>query len=861
MRFRFRLALVLFAFVGWVGSAMADDISFNRDIRPILSDRCYSCHGFDEKHRAADLRLDIREDAEWALDPGAPDDSELIRRILSDDPDEVMPPPEAHRKAISAEEVDLLRRWIQQGASYEKHWSFIAPKKIATPARSADAVIDHFVSLGHQRVGLEFSPAALPAKWLRRVSLDLTGLPPTAAAMRAFQADVDRLGEAAYAEAVDRLLASKSFGERVAMEWLDVARYADTNGFQQDAYRMNWPWRDWVVDAFNNDMPMDQFIAEQLAGDLMTNDSSGDESESGPSQSQLIATAMNRNHMINGEGGAIIAENLAKNSFDRVETTGTAMLGLTMGCCQCHDHKFDPIKQKDYYALMSFFNQIDESGMTSRRFTIKPEGQQYAERYAVDRPFIAVASPELKHQLAEAKSLTAAKQKKLLEQRDQYLPDFVQWVKEMRADDDLQVQRIRDDYVRRIVNTADLSKPNSGETKRLLDFYLDQTKPWSEARAELKAATLAEANIQARIPLVMVMRDNKPRDTFVLLRGNYETPGEKVTPAVPDFLPPLPSTDGERPTRLDLANWLISPHHPLTSRVMVNRYWQMIFGRGLVSTPDDFGLQGAFPSHPDLLDWLAVDFQESGWNLKRLIRAMILSKTYRQQGQVTAKQLAADPDNTFLARGGRSRLDSRFLRDQTLALSGLLVDKPGGPPVAPYQPPGIWEAMSLGQNHYIQDHGDDLYRRSLYTIWRRVVAPANFFDVPSRQSCSVLPSRTSTPLHALTLLNDTTYVEAARVWAERLATIEDDGERIAEAFFAATGRDATEDECITLMSAIQKYRDRFRSDPDAAKKLIAVGESKTLTESKTAGSLAASEHAAWTNLCLLILNLDETLSK
>ncbi len=843
---------VLFVLVVLLGSALqasAREVSFNRDIRPILSDRCYFCHGFDANHREGDLRLDLAESARGALAPGDPEGSEVLRRITSRDRHEVMPPPEAHKKPISPVEAELIRKWIEAGAEYEPHWAFVAPVRPRIEATRTREAIDHFVAQGHAAHGLAFAQPALPSRWLRRVSLDLTGVPPTTEQMEAFERAASELGDAAYEAAVDRLLATPRYGERMALEWLDVARYADTNGFQSDAYRMNWPWRDWVARSFNANMPFDRFTIEQLAGDLLTDGPGG-----APTQDQLIATAFNRNHMINGEGGAIQEENLAKNNFDRVETTATAWLGLTVGCCQCHDHKFDPLKQRDYYSLMSLFNQISETGTASKRFSAKRNGRPIVEAFWVDRPYLSLASPQQQEAMAALKKQTQRAQKRLDAARPEFEPALVKWVQEMRDDPSLQVVRVPEDTTRRFITTAALDNPKDNGTRKLTDYFVARHEPWATMKKAVEEAASAEAELQIEIPLVMVMRDDQPRETFVMLRGNYETLGDRVSPAVPDFLPPLPEqSEGARPNRLNFARWLTAAENPLTARVTVNRYWQLVFGRGLVGTPDDFGLQGALPTHPELLDWLAVEFRESGWDVKALLKGMVLSRAYRQTAAVDADRVSIDPANEWLARGPRYRLDSRLLRDQALALSGLLVEEVGGPPVAPYQPPGIWEAMSLNKNHYAQDHGDALYRRSLYTVWRRVVAPANFFDAPSRQSCAVSPKRTNTPLHALTTLNDVTYVEAARVWAERTLEVSGDDSRLAELFFAATGRRADPRELESLERSLAGSREHFAGHPEAASQLIGAGEAPR------AVGLPEVEHAAWTDVCLLVLNLDEAL--
>ena len=827
-------------------AADGDMVSFNRDIRPILSDRCYYCHGFDEQNRHADLRLDEEESSRSVISPGDPNESELFRRISSKEEYEKMPPPEAHKKPLSDAEIATVRLWIEQGAEYEEHWAFVKPERPkinSAVSSSGSAPIDCFIAKQHEAHGLKYARPAAPAKWLRRVTLDLTGLPPTSSEILAFEAAVATNGEAAYEAAVDRALSSPHYGERMALDWLDVARYADTNGYQVDAYRMNWPWRDWVVRAFNDNIPFDQFTIEQVAGDLL------DE----PSTDQLIATAFNRNHMINGEGGAIREENLAKTMFDRIATTGTAWLGLTVGCCQCHDHKFDPIKQREYYQLYAFFNQTDERAQNDKQFSAKPPGKKRGVPYMVDRPYISLATDDEKKELEELKAKIDDANEELESARPDFEPQFIEWVMEMRADQSLIKERVTVNFLHRSVNTAPLDNPKDNATKGLTLDFLKQTEEWGPMVKAVKDAERTYAQKEAHIPLVMIMRDNKENETFVLERGNYETPGEKVTADVPEFLPPI--IDGVKKDRLALAHWLISDEHPLTARVTVNRLWQLLFGRGLVATPDDFGLQGDLPTHPELLDWMAVEFRESGWDVKAMLKRIVLSRAYRQTSEVGPEKINSDPDNRWLTRGSRQRLDSRLLRDQTLALSGLLVRELGGPPVFPYQPPGIWEAMSLGKNHYEQDHGNSLYRRSLYTVWRRVVAPANFFDVPSRQLCAVKPQLTSTPLHALTTLNDTTYLEAARVWAVQLEELGDDDARLQEAFFSATARRPEVRETELLRKSLADARKRFADAPEQAADFVSIGEAELATK------MNSEEHAAWTTVCLLILNLDETLSK
>ncbi len=845
----FLIAFCTFATVAvFAEPAPAAKVDFNRDIRPILADNCFACHGSDAAHRKGKRRLDTPDGAYAerndirAIVPGKPDESDAWLRITSADAEDQMPPKDSHKSPLTPGQRDLVRRWIEQGAVYQKHWAFEAiarPTVPALPAAEANP-IDAFVRARLAMEKLVPTPESARGPLLRRVALDLTGLPPTLAELDAFVTDAR---PDAYERAVDRLLASPRYGERLALDWLDVARYADTNGYQGDAYRMNWPWRDWVVDAFNTNKPFDQFSIEQLAGDLLPN----------PTEAQLIATAFNRNHPLNAEGGSIPEENRTKNVVDRVETTSGVWLGLTMQCAQCHDHKFDPTKQSDYFSMFALFNQLSEPGGVDKRFGRKAYSDDYDKLYSVESPFIAVGTPEHKAQLEIARAAKKAADAVLEAKRPEFWPPFVAWMMEMRTNPELIPERVTEDGLRRNVLNAPLDKPRDGKTRGLLDVFLKSQSQWKPLLDGIQAAQDEENNAQYLIPLVMVMRDDKPRQTHILQRGNYETPGAVVLPNVPSFLPPLP--EGVKTDRLALARWLVTPEQPLMPRVVVNRYWQLFFGRGLVKTPDDFGLQGAWPSHPELIDWLASDFRASGWDVKRLIKSIVTSRTYRQSANATPALLALDPENALLARGPRSRLDSRFIRDQALALSGLLVERQGGFPVMPYQPTGIWEDISFGKNRYFQGQGDDLHRRSLYTFWRRSVAPANFFDAPTRQVCAVKPQRTNTPLQALTTLNDTTYVEAARVWAEKLAAVPDDRARLRQLLRAATAREPELREIDSLHATLAKARVHFATRSSDAEKLITVGEAPRHA------ALPAAEHAAWTTVCLLVLNLDETLSQ
>jgi hypothetical protein len=987
--------------------AWAEPVDFSRDVQPILSENCYHCHGPDPKTREGQLRLDTREGAYRTLDgvtvvkPGDPANSELIVRIFSQDQDEVMPTPKSHRTLTEAQK-QTLRRWVEEGAPWGEHWAFVPPKKAAVP--EGENPIDHFVRKKLAQEKLSPAPEAAPEDLIRRVTMDLTGLPPTLEAVDAFVADPS---EAAYAAHVDRLLASPRYGERMVWEWLDAARYADTNGYQGDPTRAMWYWRDWAIAALNDNLPFDQFTIEQLAGDLLEK----------PTQAQLIATGFHRNHMLNGEGGRIAEETRVENVMDRVETTGTVWLGLTFNCCRCHDHKYDQLTQRDYYQLAAYFNSIDETGANdagglahpiltfatpeqkakidalkaaedaAKRTRDELEKKLRAEQAEWERTLLAGADGKApaaqwtplvptEANAEQGTVLTKADDGSVLAvsaspAKDEYvviypatlagitafklevLPDaslphhgpgrapengnfvlsevalqdygkniplsaleatFEQtgWPAAKAFDGDPKTGwaimggtgktqtllftpgaatsvgsghnlafRFSFAYGRqhtlgkfRLSATTDnaallrpmpeniralLAKPagerSDAEKGELTKYYLDTSAALTAARKARDDAKAAREAAEKAIPRTMIMRDReKPRDTFILTRGAYDKPSEKVGHGTPAFLPPLP-TDAPK-NRLALTRWLVSAENPLTARVVVNRFWQQFFGRGLVKTVDDFGVQGDKPTHPELLDWLAVDFREHGWDVKRLVRQIVTSATYRQASHIPPGLAERDPENKLLARGPRHRWPSWMLRDQALALGGLLVEKIGGPPVKGYQPPGVWEEATFGQITYQQDKGEALYRRSLYTFWRRIVGPTYFFDVSNRQTCSVKTGLTNTPLHALTTLNDVTYTEAARAFAQRvLKSGGDDAARLTHAFRLCTARQPAENEMAILQAALARLRQSYHATPDAAQKLIAIGESKPDPQ------LAPAELAAWTALGTLLLNLDETLSK
>jgi hypothetical protein len=1055
-----RRRLALLVVLGWFATgwgslgARAEEIDFGRDILPILSDACFHCHGPAEVGRKAGLRLDLEDAAKAILDDhaaivaGKPDESELIARIEESDPTAIMPPPALNRP-LSDKQKRLLRDWVAQGAKWGGHWAFQPMSKAAPPeVRQADWVrqpIDRFILAELEQQGLSPAPEATRETWLRRVTFDLTGLPPTPEEVAAFVADQS---PTAYEAVVDRLFASPRYGERMAIDWLDVARYADTHGYQMDRYRPVYPYRDWVISAFNRNLPYRDFIRWQLAGDLLPN----------ATQEQRLATAFNRLHMQNEEGGIVPEEFRVAYVVDRVNTMGTAFLGLTFECSRCHDHKYDPISQRDFYALSSFFSNIDEYGQTTYFTSSTPvptllltrpeqdaelarltaeiataEQTLAAKRAEAEEPFVSwlasrAGEAPARSPVAQFKfdGLTEGKLANAI-QADQPLspadgPQFVAgrvaetgnqatvltgdngfssapplaafsrtdpftfsvWLKpavhsdrqvvfhksiapadagsrgyellleqgrvsfglhHMWPGNSLKVtakaplavgqwshvavrydgssraaglalyvngEPVASDVVRdkltkdityeqgpppfqigyrfrdtgykggeiddlaifaRAISPLEISelagKANLSGTWRqpageltaieregLFDYFTSELhEPTKVALAALKSAREAQSKLVNPIPEMMVMQElPEPKPAYVLKRGAYDAPGEPVVAATPAALPRFP--EGAPQNRLGLADWLLDAEHPLTSRVVVNRFWQQVFGRGLVATADNFGTQGAFPTHPALLDWLARDFIASGWDTQALLKQLVLSATYRQSSRASAELLARDPENHWLARGPARRLSAEQLRDQALATSGLLVEKVGGPSVKPYQPDGLWD-VAMGRPRYDQGHGDDLYRRSLYTFWKRTVPPPAMvaFDAAERNVCIVKRQSTSTPLQALALLNDVQVVEAARFLGERFLkspaeTVEG---RIQDLFLRVTSRPPRPQE-VTILAAL--YRDQqaiYRAQPEDAKKLLAVGE-----KPNTAG-LDPIDLAAATVLGEALLNLDSAL--
>jgi hypothetical protein len=1020
-----RFLLVLFA----PALLHAAPVEFARDILPILSDNCYKCHGPDEGGRKADLRLDTKEgiyrtkDDVTVVVPGKIAESDLITRIFSTDPDEVMPSPKSNR-TLSDEQKQLLKRWVEEGAKWGRHWAFERMRH--SPMLIHGNPIDTLVAMRLNEEGLVFSPLADKERLIRRVTFDLTGLPPTLAEIDAFLGDAS---PQAYESVVDRLLASPHYGERLAGDWLDVARFADTGGYQADRPRAMWAYRDWVIKAFNENLPWDKFATWQLAGDLLPN----------ATKEQRLATAFNRLHSQTEEGGVVGEEFRVAYVVDRVDTFGTAFLGLTFECSRCHDHKFDPITQKDFYSLFAMFQNIDESGQTTY-FTD-----------AMPVPTLLLSTDEQDAKLAQLNAQIAEKEKALAALREPARPAFAEWLKsrasgpvdvagEVAAFDFETIEKgkianaidaakpgnavegpqlvagrvgqcaeltgengftfpnlghftradafsfaiavqpaapapqavvfhhskapvdagnrgyellLEDGHVAfglhhmwpgnslkvrtraalpagawaRIAVTYDGSSRAAGlriyldgapaeleiirdglwkdityeggepdlaigyrfrdagfkggrvddfrifnreltgpevaqlagkpDEARLFDtFFATLHEPAKQALAALHAARDEQRKFINPIPESMAMRElPQPKPAFVLKRGAYDMHGEEVHPDTPHALPPLPA--GAPRNRLGLAQWLLDPENPLTARVAVNRLWQMMFGRGLVETSDNFGQQGAWPTHRELLDWLARDFVASGWDVKAALKQIAMSVTYRQTSRAPPELLARDPENKLLARGPARRLTAEMLRDQALADSGLLAENVGGPSVKPYQPAGLWN-IAMGNPAYDQSHGADLHRRSLYTFWKRTVPPPTMmtFDAADRSYCTVRRQSTTTPLQALALLNDVQIVEAARHIAERaIKATSTPADRAAWTFRTITGRKPTDQEATVIAKLMDEQHTLFAANPEAATKLLTFGETKSDP------ALDAPTLAAQTVLAQTLLNFDEALMR
>jgi hypothetical protein len=775
MKVLLRCALVL-ALVSPAASTRADEkkpeVRFNRDVRPILSNRCFKCHGPDLRKGGLDLQTQSSATkkgkyGKFPIVPGKSGQSELIARVTEEAPTERMPP---KGDPLTTKQIETLKAWIDQGARYEEHWAYVAPVRQPLPAVKHKEWprngLDYFVLARLEHEGLSPAPEADRATLLRRVSLDLTGLPPSPAEVDAFLADK---GPDAYEKVVDRLLASPHYGEHQARYWLDLARYADTNGYEKDDRRTIWPYRDWVINAYNQDLPFDQFTVEQLAGDLLPN----------ATRAQQIATGFHRNTMVNTEGGTDEEEFRVAAIVDRVNTTLAVWMGTTIACAQCHNHKFDPFSQKDYYRLFAIFNNTADHGRDN--------------------------NPQL--------------------------PLF-------SAEQTAQKQRLKDDV-------AALQKALGAPALVLGPAVHARSAVLRQQEAAIKPAATT-----------LVLRElPKPRATHVMIRGNHKNLGEAVTPGVPAKLHPL--ADGQPANRLGLARWLVDARNPLTGRVVMNRTWAQHFGRGLVETSEEFGTQGEPPTHPELLDWLATEFVRQKWSQKAMHKLLVTSATYRQASRVTPDLVRRDPFNRLYARGPRFRLDAEMVRDNALAISGLLNRKIGGPSVFPYQPEGVWFNPYSGDKWVLSSNGDQ-HRRGLYTFWRRTAPYAAFlaFDAPSREVACERRPRTNTPLQALATLNDKVFVEASAALARRMVQeAKDDKERTIHGFRLCVARMPSEREVEVLLALYGENLEKYKNDPKAA---VAMAKTGGLEIPK---GVDAAELAAWTVVANVLLNLDETITK
>jgi hypothetical protein len=814
-------------------------VEFNRDVRPILSDNCFLCHGPDKNRRKAELRLDLRDEAlkAEAVVPGKPDESELVARILSTDPDERMPPPKSN-KTLDARQKEILRRWVQQGAEYQQHWSYEKPVKAQTP--TGQNAVDVLVRRRLAEVGLKPSPEADRRTLIRRLSSDLTGLPPTPEEVKAF---VEDTSPEAYRRLVDRLLASPHYGERMAIGWLDVVRFADTIGYHSDNPRNVWPYRDWVIKSFNDNKPFDRFTLEQIAGDLLPD----------ANTETRVGSAFNRLLLSTEEGGAQPKDYEARMLTDRVRALGAAWLGQTTGCAQCHDHKFDPFTMRDFYSLGAFFADIREPIIGRRE-----DG-------------MVVASAEDQETLARLDAAVAESRTRLEAVGPQLDIAQAQWEADLHRYAVTLPELTRDSKAARAEKSAvravqaalkkDAKARTPKERQAVRTYFRTNATPLFSAERE--AVARAERERQAfadGLPKCLVsVQSATLRTVRILPRGNWmnET-GEVVKPALPHYLP-RPDVTGRDLTRLDLARWLVSRDNPLTARTVMNRVWKQFFGAGLSKQLDDLGAQGEPPSNSALLDWLACEFMDSGWDFKHMVRTIVTSKTYRQTSVATPELLAADPLNRELARQSAYRVDAELVRDNALAVSGLLVARVGGPSVKPYQPDGYWENLNFPPRQYVADRGDAQHRRGLYTWWQRSFLHPSLlaFDAPSREECCAERNRSNIPQQALVLLNDATYVEAARALAGRVlrecaGRTED---RLNRAWQLALQRDPRPAEAETVRALLDRHLTDYRANPAAARALISTGVAPTPE------GLDAAEHAAWTHVARVLLNLHEMVTR
>ena len=807
---------VIWAAMLWLaaaGDAAAEDatandtVSFNRDVRPLLSDRCFACHGPHAAKREAKLQLDIPHgdegpfqprDGHHVIKPGDPDSSELWLRLISDDSSLHMPPPDSGKKPLTQEQRDLIRRWILQGANYEKFWSFESPRHQILPSVNDTSwpanEIDPFVLANLEKKKLKPQPPADKRTLVRRVTFDLTGLPPTRDEIQQFEQDN---APDAYTRLVDDLLSRPQYGEHMARYWLDLVRFADTNGMHHDHYREQSQYRDWVIRAYNSNMPFDEFVTDQLAGDLRAN----------PTTDQQVASGYNRLHMVMDKGTNPPQESYTRNVVDQVSAFGTIFMGLTLECAVCHDHKYDPVKQSDFYQLFAFFNNIDGDPETPGR------DQQ--------PPYLRLPTPE----------------------QDASLHEFESLVSKVKSEVDELKQSLNG------TSGEDKASDGTATARATLAMKLKQKE---EELGRLKASS---DELTRTIPISLVMKERPDvRPAYILKRGAYDQPGEVVSRNTPAFLPPLESK-GELKTRFDLARWVTDKQHPLMARVTVNRLWQQFFGVGLVKTSEDFGAQGEYPSHPELLDDLANTFTDSNWNVKSLIRSIVLSRTYQQSSSVSPAEFRADAENRLLARGSRIRLDSEVIRDQILAISGRLNNAMYGKSVKPPQPADLWKTVSMVSSStysFKEDTGDKVFRRSFYTFWKRAMPPPQMtiFDAPTRESCTSRRERTNTPVQALLTMNESQYFEAARHFAQQLLGPLDqsDEQRLSIAFESVTSHVPDATELVDLRNGLEGFRSIYRDDVEAAR---AITSGLTL-----ANDAQRVELAAFTMIINSLFNLD-----
>jgi mono/diheme cytochrome c family protein len=811
----------------WHARAQADGaVNYTRDIKPILAAHCYACHGPDEGRRKAKLRLDVREAAiKKAIKAGDPAKSLLLERVSSNDPDEIMPPPASKKGALNAEQIALLRQWIEQGAKFDSHWAYVNPVRPALPTVKNKAwlrnSIDRFIAAKHEKLRYQPAPEADRVTLLRRLNFDLIGLPPSSEEVEAF---VNDKNANAYEKVVDRLLSSPHFGERMAVYWLDLVRYADTCGYHSDNHRDIALYRDWVIAAFNQNKRFDQFTVEQLAGDLLPN----------PTAEQKVASGYNRLLQTTEEGGAQAKEYLAKYTADRVRNASAVWLATTLGCCECHNHKFDPFTTKDFYSFGSFFADVKEIPVGGQQTVPVPTSEQQVRLNRLEKEIAALRMTLAKATLATEVGRSAWEER--IRGKTAGLPKAV--VEALKVDSD---------------------KRSAQQKKTIAVYYRSIAPELSVIREQIAKGEEQKRQVHSSIANTLITESVKPRVLRVLPRGNWlDDSGEIVKPTVPGSLSAL-EVSGRRANRLDLARWFVSPDNPLTARVFVNRLWKVAFGQGIVKSLEDFGTQGAFPTHLELLDWLAVEFQSSGWDVKHMLKLLVMSSTYRQSSHAGTELRERDPGNLWLARQGRFRLDAEMVRDNALAISGLLSGKIGGASVKPYQPDGYWRYLNFPSRTYVHDRGANQYRRGLYTYWQRTFLHPSLkaFDAPTREECTVERPRSSTPLQALVLLNDPTYVEAARVFAERIlkeggTTME---QRLNWAYRRAVSRNVKPEEARLLSELHAKHQAEFAKDAQAAQKLVRTGEQPVQK------NIDMAELAAWTSVARVILNLHETITR